>query len=73
VEISKDDAAAFRLSLQALTARVTLTAGPEEFGQTHEAFVEYLRHCQEKAHRNLQCMHQEMAAASGAWKHSPPG
>ena len=66
VEVSKDDATEFRRSLQTLASCVTEDAEPEEFGRARDAFVEYLRGYQEKAHRVLQRLHQELAAATRA-------
>lgn len=63
VEVNKRDAEEFRESVQALATRLARAEGPEQFRAARTEFTERLKQYREKAHRDLQQLHEEMDAA----------
>jgi hypothetical protein len=66
VEVNKRDAEEFRESMQALATRLAHAEGPEHFRAVRTEFTEKLKKYREKAHQDLQRLHQEMNAATRA-------
>lgn len=66
VEVSQEDAADFRQSLQALALQLRESAEPSQYSDASETLTEHLRFYQEKAHLSLQRLHQDMDGAAKA-------